>query len=175
MTKIQLDNLLRFCFNFHVSMDNNIHSNSPDYLLEKWDKYIGVTPIPDESINYDIIKNRTLKTLDGNTELVLNTWIFTWDDRISSPINGFWYNKVKEILKFISILNTRPLTVSSKVYIDSCWSPGEIIEEFRLHIGDPNKINKEPYRHLHTLVKDKIDEWLEYKVNKRDYKLCALV
>lgn len=55
MTKSQLDNLIDFCFNFHETMGVNMSGCSSDYILEKWHKYIGVTPYKNDSLNIDIL------------------------------------------------------------------------------------------------------------------------
>jgi hypothetical protein len=49
MKKSQLNNLINFCFNFHGSMGVNPFYQSPDYILEKWNKCIGVKTINNKS------------------------------------------------------------------------------------------------------------------------------
>ena len=57
MNKSQLNNLINFCFNFHSVMGVDPFYKSPDYILEKWNKYIGVKPIHNKSFvtNEDLL------------------------------------------------------------------------------------------------------------------------
>lgn len=54
MTKTQLDNLIKFSFIFKTI---NYQQQSPDYIKEKWDYYIG-SPIPHVTVSDSTIKWR---------------------------------------------------------------------------------------------------------------------
>jgi hypothetical protein len=45
MNNSQLNNMIRFSLLFNEDMDINIKHTSPDYIREKWDRYIGVDNI----------------------------------------------------------------------------------------------------------------------------------
>lgn len=165
MTKNQLDNLIGFCFNFHKSMDSDINNLSPDYLLEKWNKYIGVCPI--KSVSFE--------------NLHYTKWMSKWNFKIENDDN-----RIKEILNFIFEVNTKSFYIRKGIdaveYLSDInynkyktWSPSGLLEIFRELIGDPEQINKDIYNHLHYIVKEKANEWLEHIEIKRDYKLNILL
>lgn len=160
MNKSQLDNLIHFCANFH-KVHVKIEDQNVDYILEKWNKYIGVEPIKNDNLPSanDISKNYPLRSGD------LVRWFNRWGK------NGN-YDKVKEILNFILITNTKFFSRDDRYN----WTPSELIEIFKNHIGDPEKINTDKYQFLHELVMRSVhDEWLYSDRVNRDYKLCLLV
>lgn len=175
MTKSQLDNLINFCFNFHRSMDINMDGCSHDYLLKKWDKYIGVKPYTNDSLDITYIREemrdiRKYRTL-GTTPLGLDREdirriesLSNWSDKWIS------YHCVKEILYFISVVNSKGFYID-----DNCWSPSQLVDIFREWVGDPEDINKEPYKHLHSNLEREVNMWLKETANNRDYKLCSLI
>ena len=56
MTKEQLDNIIGFCFNFHPQNGINLDSSNGEYLLEKWNKFIGVKPYSVEHLSLVYLK-----------------------------------------------------------------------------------------------------------------------
>ncbi len=50
--KNRIDNLIKFAFLCHKTMDADMMNNDPSYLTEKWGKYIGFTPT-----SYDFDRN----------------------------------------------------------------------------------------------------------------------
>lgn len=183
MTKTQLDNLIHFCFNFHETMGVNLDGCNAEYLLEKWNKYIGIkTHYSNDSLNVDYLEedmkeirkckcsnNHFIKTLpigigqeDADRIEFLLDWSKKWSD----------YDKVKEILYFLLIINSKGFTKDPSDY---CWTPSGLIETFREWIGNPEEINKEEYKALHHNVKREINEWLETVSVNRDYKLSSLI
>jgi hypothetical protein len=152
MKNSQLDNLINFCFHFHVESGNIFIEHDYDYILEKWEKYIGLKPLDREVKNNGII----------------NSYIENY--KIN---NQKKWNKIKEIIDFLSILNQRPLYFYKNSHnLNSIWSLEEIDKLFEEKTGiNILKINDIEYNHLHPLIKDEIYKWKLLDVNKRYYKL----
>jgi hypothetical protein len=154
-------------------MGVNMDSCSDDYLLEKWHKYIGVKPYKNDSLNIDVL-NKKMKGIIKYREFGLPSLLVDQEEarRIEDLVNwsNKWnnYNEVKEILYFISIMN-------SKGFKFDPWLPSQLVDIYREWAGDPGKINFQSYRHLHSSVKREIDEWLEIISVNRDYKLSSLI
>lgn len=177
MTKSQLDNLIGFCFNFHIVMDSDIMEHDASYILEKWEKYIGVKP-KSKNIEVEVTSVKkgvyNFKSVDSNNDMDLLVNHAMWRDKWDK--SGKNYDKVREILQFIFILNTRPLNAPS--YSDlknKCWTIGELIDVFEKWIGSGEQINTEHYDHLHDVVKKEINKWLSGTANNREYKLSSLI
>ncbi len=165
MTKIQLDNLIKFSFNFHKTMGCSLKEHSADYLLEKWNKYIGTKPnaIKLPTRKY-IIENKHLH----NDDIV--EWISRWNIQTE-------YDQVKEILNFILLINSKYFpTEKNRKELTNTWSVSDLIRAYKTTIGDPNLINNEPYSHLHALLIKSMNEWLKNDVETmRDYTLNTIV
>jgi hypothetical protein len=170
MTKSQLDNLIHFCFIFRV--DIGIDSCSSDYILEKWNKFIGVKPYSNDGVSVEYLEEdmRDLKKYNGcvvgmgredihRVESLLD-WSKKWGD----------YDKVKEILHFILLLDSKEFISGRNLAL-----PSELVSLFEDWIGNPEEINKEEYTHIHTNTIKDINEWLENTDINRDYKLSILV
>ncbi len=184
MTKSQLDNLIDFCFNFHETMGVNMDGCSADYILEKWHKYIGVDPYKNDSLNIDILNEdmidvrkakssifasnlmRSLPCGIGREDVRRMEALLEWSNKWGN------YHEVKEILYFITIVNSKGFTTDPD---EICWLPSQLVELFTEWIGNPKKINFQSYRHLHSNVEREIKEWLELTNINRDYKLSLLV
>jgi hypothetical protein len=156
MEKSQLDNLIRFCFNFHQTMDCDWTMQHPSYISEKWDKYIGFEP-------------NKLELYPSNPQIT--KWLKIWN------VSNEDWEELKEIVTFIQIINMKALTLpgGNDSNIFAQWSPSELLDEFERFIGDKNKINKDEYKGLHELVDREIGYWLWQTDNKRDYNLNLLV
>ena len=148
MNKIQLDNLIHFCFLFHPSMDCNWKMQSPDYIKEKWNKYIGI-----DVRNYD----------DDKSYLTYSNinWLKTWN-----VSNEDWI-ELKRIIRFIISLSDKPILKYRDV-----WKPSELIENFENQIGPVSEITQVPYNRIHALIKIQIDRWIDDNI--RDYNLSLL-
>lgn len=170
MEKNQLDNLIRFCFLFHRESDNNWVFSNKDYILEKWNNYINVSPINNESLSYRSIKesykdflrsphkcNDRIFSQIKNVENIL-TWAERWGiDK---------YDDIKEIIYFIIKVNEKSLkdlSISDFILIFEEW------------IGSPKDINKISYINLHQLIRLSIEDWLDNPKVKRDYNLNILI
>lgn len=179
MTKSQLDNLIDFCFNFHETMGVNMDGCSADYILEKWHKYIGVDPYKNETLDIDVL-NEEMKNIRkykfrsglwqglpcgiGREDVRRMEALLEWSNKWGN------YHEIKEILYFITIVNSKGFTPD-----EICWTPSQLIETFSEWIGNPEKINFQSYRHLHSNVEREIKEWLATTSVNRDYKLCSLI
>jgi hypothetical protein len=150
--KAQLDNLIDISIFFHRSMDMEIEFQSPDYILEKWEKYIGFLPQCDE------------KPV-GGIEL---SWVSRW-----GVDEGDW-KKLGKAFRFFLEVNKKAFAVSSDKF--SVWSPSLLIDLFEEMIGSVELINKDYYNSgLHELVRKKRDYWIWQNDFGRDYKLNLLV
>jgi hypothetical protein len=148
MTKIQLDNLIHFCFLFHPSMDCNWKMQSPDYIKEKWNKYIGI-----DVRNFDDDKSYlTYSNID---------WLKRWN-----VSNEDWI-ELKRVIRFIISLSDKPILKYRDV-----WKPSELIENFENQIGPVSEITQVPYNHIHALIKKEIDRWIDDNI--REYNLSLL-
>lgn len=161
MTEGQLNNIIYFCFNFHYSYDSKLYDNAPEYLLEKWNKYIGFKP---KSIDLNlphILNNKHLYRPD------LIRWIEKWD-------RNSQFESVKEILNIIILLNERYLGSANEL-VDKYWTLSELIELFENIVGDINNINKEHYRHIHILIERSINEWKSNPINNREFTINTII
>ena len=154
MTKIQIDNLIQFCFLFHPSCDCDWTMQSPDYLKEKWNKYIGI-----DVTNYEFDKSYF-------TNNMIN-WLKRWN------VSNEDFAELKRVIRFITSLSEKPLLKVGR-YKD-VWTLSEIIENFENQIDTVSEITKTPYNHTHALIKQEIEKWLDSTQNSREYNLSLLV
>ncbi len=154
MTKIQLDNLIEFCFLFHPCSDCDWRRQSPDYIKEKWDKYIGIDA---KHTYYD----KLYFTND------ISDWLKIW--KVS---NEDWI-KLKKIIQFIMTLSKKPIFINH--YYPETWKLSEIIDIFENQIGSVNDINQKPYNHIHALLQKEIEKWLSITQNNREYNLSQII
>ena len=148
MTKIQLDNLIQFCFLFHPSMDCDWKMQSPDYIKEKWDKYIGID-VKHHDYDWSYFTHNTIN------------WLKTW--QVS---NEDWI-ELKRIIRFIISLSDKPILKYRDV-----WKPSELIENFENQIGPVSEITQVPYNHIHALINIQIENWMNDNI--REYNLSLL-
>ena len=151
MNKIQLDNLIHFCFLFHPSMDCNWKMQSPDYIKEKWNKYIGID-VKHHDLDRSYFTHNTIN------------WLKRW--QVS---NEDWI-ELKRIIRFIVSLSEKPILKAGR-YKD-VWTISEIIENFENQIGPVSEITQVPYNHIHALIKIQIENWIDDNI--RDYNLSLL-
>ena len=145
MNNNQVNNLIQFCFNFHIDMNNDWVTISPGYIMEKWICYIG--------------KNAKDKDVDINKSM--NKWIKNW------KVNQQTLSEMKSIVNFLSILNSRSLYNWSLPELLDLFN-----ESTDLDIKD---INDSYYNGLHTILKSEMYKWLNLEVNKRHYKLIQIL
>ena len=149
MNKIQLDNLIHFCFLFHPSMDCNWKMQSPDYIKEKWNKYIGID-VKHHDLDRSYFTHNTIN------------WLKRW--QVS---NEDWI-ELKRIIRFIISLSDKPILK----YRDKNWKPSELIENFENQIGPVSEITQIPYNHIHALINIQIENWMNDNI--REYNLSLL-
>ena len=129
-------------------MDCNWKMQSPDYIKEKWNKYIGI-----DVRNFDDDKSYlTYSNID---------WLKRWN-----VSNEDWI-ELKRVIRFIISLSDKPILKYSDV-----WKPSELIENFENQIGPVSEITQVPYNHIHYLIKKEIDRWIDDNI--REYNLSLL-
>lgn len=95
MTTIQIENLLTFFFLYcGIDKSCDIHLTSPDYLMEKYTKIIGVE-LPDTSY-----KNFLL-----NSDLY-NTWINRWGNKVPDSLMMVIIETYGKPFTFINLIDT---------------------------------------------------------------------
>lgn len=150
MNKSQLDNFIRFCFNFHRDADNPFFGQSPDYIMEKWNKYIGIRPIKKYPIE---IVERTEYSFFNNME----DWISIWTPDLDFiPI---------EIIVFLSKLNNKSI---------GAWRVSSLVDAFEESTGIKISDISNSYDNLHKLLVDFMEDWINHPVILRDYNLVLL-
>lgn len=135
-------------------MDCDWIIQSPDYIWEKWQSYFGFIPEDGE-----------IYPQDSDTIKWLKMWNLTNED----------WQKLKSIVKFIRVLNSRPFAGIPGTKWEDQWSPSELIETFEKIFGDKTKITRVEYLGLHSLIDHEIKHWLWQTDAKRDYNLNLLV
>lgn len=97
---MKIDNLINFVFNFSIEMGNNPYYSSPDYFLEKWDKYIGIEPPFKYSLESELVDKYN------------NSWVVP--DNIK--------NKLSPILEFVFEINNHSIWKQSPSTIIDIFS-----------------------------------------------------
>jgi hypothetical protein len=162
MTKNQLHNLINFCVTFSRNFDSKMEDHSSDYILEKWDKYIGVMPVKNDSL-----PNKEYIISNSYIDYELKKWINRWGKNDE-------YDGVKEILHFIMIINGGTFITKIKHdYNRLYWTPSKLVDAIKKVIPNVNDINEYPYNNLHGILKIQVNEWLEEE--RRDFNLCQLL
>lgn len=148
MTEIKLNNIIRFSFNFHTTMGCDLTDFSPDYILEKWYKYLGD------------IKPIEISISDDRQLYIKNTfvdWIAIWGEES--------YKDMLNYLNIIRSINSKSFK-KYESFSDKIWLPSELIELFEKSTeGVSTKIE---YNFIHDLIKMEIDNWFNYEEVKRD-------
>lgn len=155
MNKNQIDNLIRFSVAFHIS-HNNLLTCDPSYIVEKWDKYIGIKPKKLEFILY------------GHNSYLVNEWRERWN------VDDNNYNEIKGIIYFINKINEKHFFIRRN-YSEKVWITSDLITLFEELVGPLEKINKNIYNHLHPNIVKIMDKWKDDTTIGRDYQLCLLV
>lgn len=143
MNKVQLNNLIRFAF--CMKNCSNIDNNSPDYILEKFRRYLGNPEL--KSVINDPYDNDFI------------SWANKW--RISS-IDNTEYRNV--------FLLTKQLSLNVSL---SNFRPSNFIKAYDIYFERSSFNNEGPL--LHHLLEIKIGEVMKIKEIIRDYKLCILI
>ena len=132
-----------------------------DYLIEKWDKYIGFRPKP---IDYD-----------KNLEFMLDPSVVQWREKWN--VNDHVYIEMKDIINFIIRSNEKHFFIRSigMPLSERIWLTSDLITLFEELVGSTERINKELYNHIHPNLIRMLDNWLREVAIGRDYQLCLLV
>jgi hypothetical protein len=154
MTKLQLDNLIQFCFLFHPQCDCDWKSQSPSYLLEKWNKYIGID-VSHTDFDRSYLTNNT------------TTWIKFW------KVSDEDWVKLKRVIRFIISLGEKPIISTGKY--KTVWTLSELVDNFENQISPTNQIKTDSYNHAHELIRQEIKRWLETTENSREYSLNLIL
>lgn len=139
MNNTQLNNIIRFSFNFHQMMGSKIHEFDPGYILEKWTKYFGdAKPNPISDTTHIYMKSHFSK------------WIEKWGEGS--------YTEMSKYLSIIHSINTKGFRKYDAENI-ICWLPSELISLFEKSIkGDIPNVE---YRGLHLIIEREIEDWFE--------------
>ena len=142
----------------------NFLGNDPEYIMEKWNKYIGVKPSSD---------------ITFNKEGVIGQWIKRWQ------VSDEQVDTMKNILTFIVRVNHKHFFIrgfeadendpSNHIKPNSVWFLSDLIELFEEVVGPAEDINTELYNHLHPIVAKVITEWEDSKLVRRDNNLTLLL
>jgi len=165
MRSAQLDNLIQFCFLFHPSCDCDWTMQSPDYLKEKWNKYIGIG-----------VKHHYLEKSYFTHDTI--NWLKRWN------VSDEDWIELKRVIRFITSLSEKPLLKAGSPILQASllisaykdvWTLSEIVENFENQIAPISDITQTPYTLTHALIKLEIEKWLDDVQNKREYQLCTLI
>ncbi|MCK9417015.1 hypothetical protein M0Q97_10185 [Candidatus Dojkabacteria bacterium] len=150
MTTTQILNLFEFTALFLYS--NSIRLESPDYIMEKFHKYIYFTDDINEIKKHDIRSHYYSTKYNGQ-----EAWSKVWYE--NENINSIFLY-LENILYFTTGLNN----ITTQQLIDS----------FNKYVGDVENINKHRYNFVHSLIKHKIyDAWI--KKHERELKLIRIL
>jgi hypothetical protein len=157
MNSKKLNNLIKFSFLFHDNMNKDISMSSSDYIIEKWNCYIGVKPKINNLLSYKKLNEKNnLNEMDIFIKNKINNRVNRWGESD--------YNKIKEIFYFICIINYK--SFNNDEYM---WLPMNLITEFKKNIGNPNLIKDEiDIGGIHPLIINEINYWYDYTEVKKD-------
>jgi len=148
MTDLQIENLYIFYFLYNgADRMCNLPQQSPDYLLEKWEKLIG-------------IEGNDTKYTELLESKLYQEWEKTWlrDKRNPIPDN---------IMMFI--IKTHPQENNGKYqkFLIMC-------ELFQKYIGKTYEITQEEYNHIHPLLVKSVKKVIDNKITKEDLREVLL-
>lgn len=152
----QIYNLIRFYFNINSRMDSPLLSQSPSYIIEKWEKWI----TEDKSIvNY----NPNIIPLNEVTRIWIKRWYNISDGFLfSDNLNRFLSNPENHII--ISVVN---LLSSYETNVLDLISIISLFEKCFPNID----INNRKMGTLHQLVEEQIDKYMSYERNINQKKV----
>jgi hypothetical protein len=148
MTDSQIENLFLFYFLYNgAERTCDLPNQSPDYLLEKWNKLIG---IEGDNQDYPELKESPL----------FQQWEKTWLKGQKNPIPD-------NIMMFV--IKTHPQENEGKYcqFLKLC-------NLFKKYIGKTNEITQEEYNHIHPLFVRSIQNIIERGVRKEDLREILL-
>ena len=144
--KNKIDNLVRYTLFCHKTMYVDMLGNSPDYIIEKWTKFIGFKPSKDSNY-YSQVSN------DTRYIKYKNRWNLSDSD----------FDDISYIMAFTYVINDYGIkNVSS------------LIDMFQSNFGSIYNINDVLYNGVHTLLVKAVDDWINNANIRPDYDLCQL-
>jgi len=148
MTKTQLENLYIFYFLYNgITQSCDLIMQSPDYILEKWEKLIGITPPDTKYTELQDIK-------------LYQEWHQRW------MRNG--ENHIPESLMMF-LVKTHPKENNGN-YLRLI----PIVKIFEEYIGKISKITKEQYKHIHPVIIGAIQEYIKRTIKDEDLREVKL-
>jgi hypothetical protein len=160
MKKNQILNLVGFTFVLHGCTGTSLLMQSPNYILEKYDKFIGFKPIS---------KEEELKTMYSFESERVKIWgTYSGDDKFRGYKDDF-----KKILNYLFFINGQPMMKgheNNRNYVSKYFDISDLIKYFSRFVGPVELISNHLYTHIHPLVKTNvIDKFIEK--NQRDLNL----
>ena len=148
MTDIQIKNLFIFYFLYNgCDSTCSLTNQSPDYLMEKWDKLIG---IPGNQIRYpELIESE-----------LYQEWEKIWLRGKQNPIP-------ENIMMFLIKTHHRENGGRYCRFIKVC-------NLFQTYVGKTYEIKKEEYNHIHPIFIDGIEKIIKRVVFKKDIREIIL-
>lgn len=148
MTDLQIENLYIFYFLYNgADRMCNLSQQSPDYLLEKWEKLIG-------------IEGNDTKYTELQESKLYQEWEKTWIRGKRNPIPD-------NIMMFI--IKTHPQENNGKYqkFLTMC-------ELFQKYIGKTYEITQEEYNHIQPLLVKSVKKVIDRKITKEDLREVLL-
>ena len=148
MTELQIENLFLFYFLYcGIEISCNLPNQSPDYLMEKWTKLIGIEGNEKE---YPELKESKL----------YQEWEKTWLKGRKNPIP-------ENIMMFI--IKTHPRENGNKYcqFFKLC-------NLFNKYIGKTSEITQEKYNHIHPSLLKSTQDIIKRTVKKEDLREVLL-
>jgi hypothetical protein len=148
MTEIQVEKLYIFYFLYNgCDSTCNLLGQSPDYLIEKWNKIIGIDP---PEVEYPELKNK--KTYQEWQQ----KWVKTDKNIIPDSLMMF-------------LVTTHPNESNGRYN-----SFLTLINQFEKYIGKPTTISEMPYNHIHPNFLEKVRNIIKVTLKPDDLREIKL-
>ena len=148
MTKTQLENFYIFYFLYNgCDTTCELLMQSPDYLLEKWEKLIGITPPDTKYTELQDIK-------------LYQEWHKRWVRNGENPIP-------ESLMMFL--VKTHPKE-NNGYYLRFI----SLVKIFEQYIGKTCNITKEDYNHIHPVLVNSIQDIIRRTVKDEDLREVKL-
>lgn len=148
MTFLQIENLYIFYFLYNgADRKCNLPHQSPDYLLEKWEKLIG-------------IEGNETKYPELQESKLYQEWEKTWLRGKLNPIPD-------NIMMFL--IKTHPQENNGKYckFLKLC-------KLFQNYIGKTSEITQDEYNHIHPLLVESVQKVINSTINREDLREVLL-
>jgi hypothetical protein len=148
MTDLQIENLYIFYLLYNgADRKCNLLQQSPDYLLEKWYKLIG-------------IEGNDTKYPELQDSKLYQEWEKTWLRGKANPITD-------NIMMFL--IKTHPIEREGKYchFLTLC-------NLFQKYIGKTYKITQDEYNHIHPLLVESVQKVINRTIDREDLREVLL-